>query len=60
MAELLNTIIELIIDYVNPHFNQRAKIIKDLAAGVVLIVALTAAVIGILIFYPHFKIIFIK
>jgi diacylglycerol kinase len=53
VAELLNTIVELIIDYINPHFNQRARIIKDLSAGTVLIVALGAIIIGFLIFYPH-------
>ena len=58
IAELLNTIVELIIDYINPHFNQRAKIIKDLSAGVVLIVAINAVVIGIILFYPHLVVLF--
>lgn len=53
VAELINTIVELIIDYINPHFNQRARIIKDLSAGTVLVVACGAILIGFLIFYPH-------
>lgn len=53
VAELLNTIVELIMDYINPHFNQRARIIKDLSAGTVLLVVFGAILIGFLVFYPH-------
>lgn len=53
VTELLNTIVELVIDYINPHFNQRARIIKDLSAGTVLLVALGAILVGFLLFYPH-------
>lgn len=52
-TELINSIIELIIDYISPHFNPKARLIKDIAAGVVLLVAFGAVVIGVLIFYPH-------
>ena len=55
IAEFINTIVELIIDYVSPHFNQKSRIIKDLAAGMVLIISIGSVVIGLLIFYPHIK-----
>jgi len=60
VAELLNTIVELIIDYINPHFNQRARLIKDLSAGIVLLVTLGAILIGFLVFYPHLLVFFKK
>lgn len=46
--EMINTAIELICDLVEPRTNPNVKIIKDLAAGAVLIVALTW---GLLIFW---------
>lgn len=52
MAELLNTSIETIVDIVCPQIDPRAKIAKDTAAGAVLIVAIAAAIIGLIIFIP--------
>jgi diacylglycerol kinase len=60
VAELLNTIIELIIDYVCPQYSQKVRIIKDLASGTVLIAAIGAIIVGIMIFYPHIIILFNK
>ena len=57
-AEILNTAIEAIVDLVSPHFNHQAKIAKDAAAAAVLIAALTAMVIGVLIFTPYFVVLF--
>lgn len=51
-AELFNTAIETTIDMVMPEINQKAKIAKDVSAGAVLVLALGAAVIGIIIFLP--------
>lgn len=52
MAELLNTAIEKLVDLVSPEIHPKAKIIKDVAAGAVLIAAITAAGIGLVIFIP--------
>lgn len=50
-AEIVNTIIEDLVDmYTNGKYDIRAKKIKDLAAGGVLLSALFAAVIGVVIF----------
>lgn len=50
-VEMLNTAIESITDVLYKKYDQKAKFIKDTAAGAVLISALGAAVIGYLILY---------
>jgi diacylglycerol kinase len=54
VAEMLNTAIEYTIDLVSPEFNPKAGAVKDVAAGAVTLAALTALVIGALVFVPHF------
>lgn len=56
-AEAFNTSIEYLTDLVTTEYNELAKKTKDVAAGAVLITALTAAIIGIIIFVP--KILFL-
>ncbi|KRN19598.1 hypothetical protein IV79_GL001315 [Pediococcus claussenii] len=51
VAEIVNTLTENLVDmYTKGKYDIRAKKIKDLAAGGVLLSALFAAVIGIVIF----------
>jgi diacylglycerol kinase len=50
--ELLNTSIEHITDLIIQTFDERAKIIKDTAAGAVLVFSATAAIVGMIIFIP--------
>lgn len=50
--ELINTVIEVIVDMVEPKYNPLAKIAKDTASGAVLVMAITAAIIGFIIFLP--------
>lgn len=52
MAELGNTAIESLVDLVSPEYNIKAGIIKDIMAGMVLIAAFTALIIGVLILLP--------
>jgi len=52
-AESFNTAIEIDIDLTSPDYHPYARDTKDVAAGAVLISAITAAVIGIFIFGPH-------
>lgn len=54
-AEMVNTVIEEFIDYLIPEKNGSAKIIKDLSAGFVLIMAITSLIILLLTFGNHFK-----
>lgn len=51
-SELFNTAIETIVDMITEEKNEKAKIAKDVSAGAVLIVAIGAAIIGIMIFFP--------
>ncbi len=51
-AELFNTAIENIVDMVCPEKNEKAKLIKDISAGAVLVLAIGAGIIGIIIFVP--------
>lgn len=49
-AEMFNSSIELIVDMVQPEWDEKAGIIKDIAAGAVLICSLGALVTGYFIF----------
>jgi diacylglycerol kinase len=52
ILELINTIIEEIVNIISPDFSQKAKLIKDMSAAVVLISAFSAILVGILLFVP--------
>ena len=52
-AELANTVVERIVDFKTEVFHDDAKIIKDLSAGVVLVVSIFVAAVGIMLFVPH-------
>lgn len=52
-AECLNTAIEKLTDLASPGFHTLAKYAKDSAAAAVLIAAITAVIIGMLIFLPR-------
>ena len=49
-AELLNTSIEKICDFVHPEYEARIGIIKDIAAGAVLTTAIGTFIIAVIIF----------
>lgn len=48
-AEIVNTIIERIMDYLSLEYDEKIRYIKDLSAGMVLIAAMFALVIALLI-----------
>jgi diacylglycerol kinase (ATP) len=52
-AEAFNTAIEMDIDLTSPDIHPLARDVKDVAAGAVLITALTALLIGLFIFTPY-------
>ena len=56
--EMVNTAIEHICNLIQPGFNSLIKIIKDVSAGAVLIIALMAAVCGSIIYIPKILAIF--
>ena len=51
-AELVNTAIETVVNIVMPYRNPDAKLAKDIAAASVLVIAISAAIIGLMIFVP--------
>lgn len=52
VTEMINTSIEAITDLVTIEWRKEAKIAKDVSAGMMLIVAFGALVIGVYIFLP--------
>lgn len=52
VAEMFNTCIERVMDFVSHQRNSDIKFIKDLAAGAVLTAALTALAVGAVVFIP--------
>jgi diacylglycerol kinase len=59
-AEMVNTMVEALVDLVTEEYHPLAKISKDVAAGVVLLCAIGAAVVGVLIFLPRIVGAFLK
>lgn len=51
-AEMTNTMVEALVDLVSPGYHPLAKVSKDVAAGVVLLTAIGAMLVGLLIFGP--------
>lgn len=50
--EGLNTAVEKIADFIHPEFHSRIGFIKDIAAGAVFFAAMTALLIGAIIYIP--------
>jgi len=52
--EGVNSAIEEIADFVHPDFHNKIGLIKDIAAGAVFFAAITAVIIGCIIYVPKF------
>jgi diacylglycerol kinase len=52
ITEIINTAIERLADLITKEHHPGIKIIKDLAAGAVLVAAVTAVAVGLFIFIP--------
>ncbi len=52
-GEAMNTAFEYLCDAVTPDYSEAVKRAKDIAAGATLVLALTAALIGGLVFWPY-------
>jgi len=50
--EALNTSLEKTLDYLEPRFSDKIRMLKDLMAGGVAIVIFTSIIIGLMIFLP--------
>ena len=52
VCEVFNTLVENILDIVNPEYDKKIKILKDISSSAVLLSSIGAVAIGILIFLP--------
>lgn len=53
VAEMINTSIESVVDLATEQFHEKAKVAKDVSAGMVLVTAIMAVLVGIMVFVPH-------
>lgn len=53
LAELFNTTVESILDYMEKKHDLNVKVAKDVAAGGVLVTACVSILVGVLIFFPY-------
>jgi len=51
-AEMFNTAIEEMVNLLSPHHQAQAALVKNLAAGAVLLVSVGAFIVGVLVFLP--------
>lgn len=51
-AELLNTALEAAVDLASPSLHPMARVAKDVSAGMVLLCAIAAALVGLALFGP--------
>jgi len=53
VAEMVNTALEEIVNLVKEDHSERARVAKDVAAGMVLLATVFAVVIGLIVFLPY-------
>jgi diacylglycerol kinase len=53
VAEMINEAIELLCDHLHPEQHPAIGRVKDISAGAVLLAAITAVVVGMLVFLPY-------
>jgi len=53
VTELMNTLVERVVDILEPRVHPFARLIKDIMAGVVLTSAIMSFLVGLFIFLPH-------
>lgn len=51
--ELFNTLFEKTVDFFYPHYHEKIKDLKDMAAAIILFVSIIVAILGFLIFLPY-------
>ncbi len=53
ITETLNTAIEKICNFIEPNFNKKIGLIKDIAAGAVILATLLSVLVGILVYSKY-------
>ena len=51
--EMVNIVIERLLDFLHPAHHEEVRVIKALMAAIVLIASFSAAIIGLMIFWPY-------
>lgn len=57
-VEGLNTAVEKIADFIHPDYHKKIGFIKDISAGAVTFAALSALIVGLIIYVPYFREVF--
>jgi diacylglycerol kinase len=52
VSEMANTALEVLVDLVSPEYHPLAGIVKDVAAGTVLLTAIISVIVGLLVLGP--------
>ena len=55
-AEIINTAIEKLCNFVHPNFHVEIGVIKDLAAAAVVVLAILSVVVGVIIYWPYLRV----
>ncbi len=58
ILELLNSALEKFVDLLKPRLSFQIEIIKDIMAAMVFLASFSALLIGLVIFWPHFLVLF--
>jgi diacylglycerol kinase len=53
ITEMFNTVVETLVDLVSPQIHPLAKVAKDVAAGMVLVVAIASVLVGYVLFFSR-------
>jgi len=60
VIELINTIFERVVDMLKPRMHPYAQLVKDIMAAAVLLSSIGAVIVGVIIFYPYIKDLFLQ
>ncbi|MDP2277444.1 MAG: diacylglycerol kinase [Nitrospirota bacterium] len=60
LSEMFNTAIEGIVDIISPNHSEKARIVKDIAAGAVFVTVFGVAVVGYIVLSPYIRDVFHK
>lgn len=60
VVELVNSMFERVVDILKPRIHPYAQLIKDITAAAVLLASVGAVIVGIIIFWPYFRDLFLQ
>ena len=60
VMELINSMFERVVDILKPRVHPYAQLVKDIMAAAVLLSSVGAVVVGVIIFYPYIRDLFLQ